>query len=53
MDATEAFEKFRPELAAKKPNVSLGEFLTEIRATADVSHHQRLRLERLEKSWPT
>jgi integrase len=33
----EAFEKFRPLLAAKKPNVTLSEFLAEIRATADVS----------------
>jgi hypothetical protein len=33
----EAFEKFRPELAAKKPNVTLSEFLAEIRATAGVS----------------
>jgi integrase len=33
----EAFDKFRPELAAKKPNVTLAEFLDEIRATADVS----------------
>ena len=31
------FEKFRPELAAKKPNVTVGEFLDEVRATADVS----------------
>jgi integrase len=33
----EAFAEYRPEMAVKKPNVTVGDFLAEVRATADVS----------------